>query len=71
MLNYSNLVGYAIEDEIANLYVRPRDQSARQRGALLHRPRHRPIDNFVSEFLPDVAATSTSRSSSSSASSTR
>jgi len=55
MLNYSNLVGYAIEDEIANLYVPGARPICRQRGALLHRPRHRPIDNFVSEFLPDVA----------------
>ena len=29
--------------------------TSRQRRPLRHRPRHRPIDNFITEFLPDVA----------------
>lgn len=56
MLNYSNLVGYAIEDEIANLYVPGRETnlpaSAERYSTGLATA---PIDNFVSEFLPDVA----------------
>jgi len=56
MLNYANLVGYAIDDEISNLYVPGRHtnlpaSSARYGiGIALS-----PIDNFITEFLPDVA----------------
>jgi hypothetical protein len=56
MLNYADLVGFAIDDEIGNLYV-PGQQtnlpaSAARYGTGLAIA---PIDNFVTEFLPDVA----------------
>jgi hypothetical protein len=56
MVNYSNLVGFAIEDEIGNFYV-PGQQtnlpaSAERYGIGLASA---PIDNFITEFLPDVA----------------
>jgi hypothetical protein len=56
MLNYSNLVGLAIEDEIANLYVPGRQTNSSataQRYAIGLATA--PIDNFLIEFLPDVA----------------
>jgi hypothetical protein len=56
MVNYGNLVGYAIDDEISNLYVPGRETdlsaSASRYGIGLATA---PIDNFVTEFLPDVA----------------
>jgi len=56
MLNYSNLVGFAIEDEINNLYVPGRETnlpaSAARYGIGLATA---PTDNFITEFLPDVA----------------
>jgi len=56
MLNYANIVGYAIDDEISNLYVPGRqtnfNASAERYGIGLASA---PIDNFISEFLPDVA----------------
>ena len=56
MVNYADLVGFAIDDEIANLYVPGRETdlpaSASRYGTTLATA---PIDNFVSEFLPDVA----------------
>lgn len=56
MVNYADIVGAAIEDEIANLYVPGRrtnvPASASRYGVGLATA---PIDNFVSEFLPDVA----------------
>lgn len=56
MLNYANLAGFAIDDEIGNLYVPGRGtnlpaSAARYSTGLATAP----IDNFVSEFLPDVA----------------
>jgi hypothetical protein len=56
MINYSNLLGYAIDDEISNLYVPGREtnlpaSAARYSTGLATAP----IDNFVSEFLPDLA----------------
>jgi hypothetical protein len=56
MLNYANLVGFAVEDEIGNFYVpgRRTDASAtalRYVSALAFSP----IGNFVNEFVPDVA----------------
>jgi hypothetical protein len=56
MVNYADVVGFAIDDEIGNLYVpgRQTDLSAsaeRYATGLATAP----IDNFVSEFLPDVA----------------
>lgn len=57
MLNYANLVGSAIDDEISNLYVPARKTnlpaSAERYGIGIASA---PIDNFVSEFLPDVAS---------------
>jgi hypothetical protein len=56
MLNYSNLLGFAIEDEISNLYVpgissnAPGTASRYAIGLATA-----PIDNFITEFLPDVA----------------
>jgi hypothetical protein len=57
MLNYANLVGFAVEDEIGNFYVpgRRTDASAtalRYVSALAFSP----IGNFVNEFVPDVAS---------------
>jgi hypothetical protein len=57
MLNYSNLVGFACDDAIANLYVPGRETTASatatRYGVSLGTA---PIDNFVNEFLPDVAS---------------
>lgn len=56
MLNYANLVGFGIDDEIANLYVPGRETNAAasaQRYAIGLATA--PIDNFITEFLPDVA----------------
>jgi hypothetical protein len=56
MLNYANLFGFAIDDEIGNLYVPgqqtdlPSSASRYAIGFALA-----PIDNFITEFLPDVA----------------
>jgi hypothetical protein len=56
MVNYADLVGFAIDDEIGNLYVPGRKtdlpSSASRYGTALATA---PIDNFVSEFLPDIA----------------
>jgi hypothetical protein len=56
MVNYSDLVGFAIDDEIADLYVPGRQTnlpaSAERYATGLATA---PIDNFISEFLPDVA----------------
>jgi hypothetical protein len=56
MLNYANLVGFAADDGIANLYVPGRetsvDASFQRYGVALATT---PIGNFVNEFLPDVA----------------
>jgi hypothetical protein len=56
MLNYANLLGFAIDDEISNLYVPGRQTdmpaSASRYGigfALA------PTDNFITEFVPDIA----------------
>lgn len=56
MLNYATLVGYGIDGEISNLYV-PGQQTngpatARRYAIGLATA---PIDNAISEFLPDVA----------------
>lgn len=56
MLNYANLVGFAIDAQIANFYV-PGVQS--NAGATTSRYLiglgTAPADNFITEFLPDVA----------------
>ena len=56
MLNYADLVGFAADDAISNLYV-PGQQtslsaSAERYGIALATA---PIDNVVTEFLPDLA----------------
>ena len=57
MVNYDNLVGGMIGEEISNLYVPGRETNARataeRYGLDLATG---PIDNLVSEFLPDVAS---------------
>jgi hypothetical protein len=56
MLNYANIVGFAIDDEISNLYVPDRETNLKASasryviGFALA-----PTENFVTEFLPDVA----------------
>ena len=56
MLNYADVVGFAFDDEIGNLYVPGQKTnlpaSAARYGIGLATA---PIDNFVTEFLPDVA----------------
>jgi hypothetical protein len=56
MLNYSNLAGFALEDAVNDLYV-PGQQtnfhaSASRYGIALATA---PIDNYITEFLPDIA----------------
>ena len=56
MPNYANLVSTAIGDGLGNLYVPGRDKSwgaAAERYATAIATD--PIDNFITEFLPDVA----------------
>jgi hypothetical protein len=56
MLNYADLVGFGIDDEIGNLYVPGRETNARsslERYATALATA--PIGNAVTEFLPDVA----------------
>jgi hypothetical protein len=56
MLNYANLLGDAIDDEIGNLYV-----PGRRTNAAATAERYgidlatAPIDNAITEFLPDIA----------------
>ncbi|MFC5860869.1 hypothetical protein ACFPT7_01025 [Acidicapsa dinghuensis] len=56
MPNYANIIGFGIDDEIANLYVPGRrtnvPASAQRYGIGLATA---PIDNYITEFLPDVA----------------
>ena len=56
MLNYANLVGFAIDDGISNLYVPGRETGARASArryaiGLVTAP----IGNYITEFIPDVA----------------
>jgi hypothetical protein len=57
MPNYANLFGYAIGDEISNLYVPGRETnltaSAERYGIGLATA---PIDNLITEFVPDLAS---------------
>ncbi len=56
MLNYANLVGFAIDDEISNLYVPGRETNLPASGARYSIGiATAPIENFITEFLPDVA----------------
>ncbi len=56
MVNYADIVGFAIENEIGNLYVPGQrtnlPASAERYGISLGTA---PIENFLSEFMPDVA----------------
>jgi hypothetical protein len=57
MVNYADLVGFAVEDGVNDLYV-PGQQtniraSAARYGIGLATA---PIDNFITEFLPDIAS---------------
>jgi hypothetical protein len=56
MLNYANLAGFAIDDEIGNLYVPGQrtdfKASASRYGIGLALA---PVDNFITEFVPDLA----------------
>jgi hypothetical protein len=56
MLNYSDLVGYAIDDEVSNLYVPGRSTnlpaSAARYGIALATA---PTGNAITEFVPDIA----------------
>jgi len=56
MLNYGNLLGDAIDDEIGNLYIPGRRTNAaataERYGVDLATA---PIDNAITEFLPDIA----------------
>ncbi len=56
MLNYANLLGFAIDDGISNLYVPGRETSA---GASASRYAigiaTAPIGNYITEFVPDLA----------------
>jgi hypothetical protein len=56
MVNYANLVGFAIDDEIGNLYVPGQKTnmpaSAERYGLGLATA---PVDNFITEFVPDLA----------------
>lgn len=56
MINWANIAGFAIDDEISNLYVpgqatRGTATAARYGIGLATAP----IDNYVTEFLPDLA----------------
>jgi hypothetical protein len=56
MLNYGTLLGYGIDDEITNLYVPGEETNGRataRRYAIGLATA--PIDNAITEFLPDVA----------------
>ncbi len=57
MLNYANLVGFGIDDELSNFIVPGRETNGRasaERWAIGLATA--PIGNVVSEFLPDVAS---------------
>jgi len=56
MINYADLLGFGIDDEIANLYVPGRETrataTAERYGVALALA---PTDNAITEFLPDLA----------------
>jgi hypothetical protein len=56
MVNYADLVGFAIDDEIGNFYV-PGQQTNLPASAERYAIdlATAPIDNFITEFVPDVA----------------
>lgn len=56
MVNYADLVGFAIDDEIGNLYV-PGEQTNLPASAYRYATglATAPLDNMITEFVPDVA----------------
>jgi hypothetical protein len=57
MVNYANLVGFACDDAIGNLYV-PGQQTNIRASAERYATglATAPIDNYITEFLPDIAS---------------
>ena len=56
MINHANLVGFAIDDEIGNLYVPgQRTDAASTASRYAIGLATAPIDNYVTEFVPDLA----------------
>jgi hypothetical protein len=56
MVNYGDIVGFAIDDEIGNLYVPGQQTNLPASGERYATGlASAPIENFVTEFLPDVA----------------
>jgi hypothetical protein len=56
MINYANIVGFAIDDAIGDLYVpglQTRFSASASRYAIVLATA--PIDNYVTEFVPDLA----------------
>lgn len=54
--NYANIIGFAIDDEIGNLYVPGRQTDLRSSTTrYLSNLALAPTNNLISEFLPDVA----------------
>lgn len=57
MPNYANLVGFAIDDGVANLYVPGRQTSVEASSKrYVIGLATAPIGNFINEFLPDLAS---------------
>lgn len=56
MINYANLAGFAIDDEISNLYV-PGERTNLPSTATRYATELAiaPTDNYITEFLPDLA----------------
>jgi hypothetical protein len=56
MVNYADVVGFAFDDAIGNLYVPGQQTNLPASGArYVTGLASAPIDNFITEFLPDVA----------------
>ena len=56
MLNYADLLGFAIDDEIGNLYIPERETNSRATAERYATGlATAPISNFITEFMPDVA----------------
>jgi len=56
MLNYADLAGFAIDDEIGNLYIPDRRTNSRATAERYATGlATAPISNFITEFVPDVA----------------
>jgi hypothetical protein len=57
MVNYGDLVGFAIENKVNNLYVPGQETDLRANAVrYVTNVGLAPIDNFITEFLPDVAS---------------